>query len=96
MNGAQWKQSFKPSKDITEKVLTCLGIFPSPKEFNRVPIIVIYMIYEQCFWMGYVWTVIKGKLFILMLIKYFIRRYGCQVLVSSFIYMLYAALTLEN
>ena len=54
------------------------------------------MIYEQYFWMRYVWTVIKGKLFILMWIKYFIRRYGCQVLVSSFIYMLYAALTLEN
>ena len=46
--------------------------------------------------MAYVCTVIKEKLFILMWIKYVIWRYGCKVLASSFIYMLYAALTLEN
>ena len=95
-NGAWWKQSFKPSKDITMKVLTCLRIFPSSEEFNRVPIIVISIIFEQYFWMTYAWTAIKGKLFILMWIKYFIRRYGCKVSVPSFIYMLYAALNLEN
>ena len=65
-NGAWWKQSFKPSKDITKKVLTCLRIFPSSEEFNRVPIIVISIIFEQYFWMTYAWTAIKGKLFILM------------------------------
>ena len=84
-NGAWWKQSFKPSKDITKKVLTYLRVFPSSEEFSRVPIIVISAIFEQYFWMTYAWTVIKGKFFILMWIKYFIRRYGYKVSVPSFI-----------
>ena len=48
-NGTWWKQSFKPSKNITEEVLTCLKIFPSSEEFNRVPITVISIISSSIF-----------------------------------------------
>ena len=65
---------------MNEKVLICFRIFPCLEEFNRVPVIIISMIYVQYFWMAYVWTVIKGKLFILMQIKYkYLALFTCYM-----------------